>query len=226
MPAKQAEQRSEFSKKHRPRALLGAAAMTLAGALLSTPALANDRAVGHRFTEYADVIDVRPVYRDVQVREPRRECWIEEQRHVIRHEGQAYPNRSRRTHSGGDALVGGLIGGVIGNQLGRNGSSGARAGATVAGAIIGSVIANESHASDGRHRRHNNHSSRQRVYRQPTVETRPVEHCRRVIDTRIEQRANGYDVTYRYRGSTFTTRMNRDPGDRIELQVNVRPARQ
>jgi uncharacterized protein YcfJ len=175
----------------------------------------------NRFTEYAEVISSHPVYRDVSIREPRQECWTEQERHVIRYEGQSNNSYRRHGNGSGDVVVGGIIGGVIGNQLGRHGGRGTRAGATAAGAIIGSVLASESGGS-ARHRREQRHESPpQTVY-----ETRPVEHCRSVTETRWEQRVQHYDVTYRYMGKTFTTRMNREPGSQIELQVSVSPVRQ
>jgi uncharacterized protein YcfJ len=48
-----------------------------------------------------------------------------------------------------------------------------------------------------------------------------VQRCRTV--EAIEQRTNGYDVTYDYRGHTYTTVMNRDPGNRIRVRVSVEP---
>lgn len=208
------------------------AATVLAGFLAGTTTIAmaaDTPQLRHRFTEYANVIDVEPVFRQVRYEEPRKECWIEQEEHVVIREGSQQQfgqtnNRSSRTYSGGDALIGGIIGGVIGNQLGKRGSRGSRNGATVAGAIVGSVIANEARGVDvSRHRRHN----RRIENRQPerVISTRPVERCRETVHTAYEQRIRAYDVTYSYRGKTFTTRMKRDPGDQIELQVNVAPAR-
>ncbi len=199
---------------------------------ISSSALATEkrRSVTHRFTEYADVVDVQPVYRDVSIKEPRRECWVEQQRHLIRQPGSHRSNRTsnqreyRHQAGTGDTLIGGIIGGVIGNQLGRKGGRGARAGATVAGAIIGSVIANEAHTGNARHRREQRHS-RHYSRPQPVYETRPVERCKKTYHTRYEQRADGYDVTYRYRDHLYTTHMKNDPGRQIELQINVKPAR-
>ena len=48
-----------------------------------------------------------------------------------------------------------------------------------------------------------------------------VQRCRTVES--MEQRTNGYDVTYDYRGHTYTTVMPRDPGNRIRLRVSVEP---
>jgi len=197
----------------------------------ATSVAGEKRGVAHRFTEYADVIDVQPIFREVSLREPRRECWVEQQQHVIRYEGSRDSHRPkyRKAHrSGADTVVGGIIGGVIGNQLGRRGSDGARLGATVAGAIIGSAVVNEAQGQGNRrghrHRRHKRHGHKH-YQAQPVYETREVERCKDVYDTRYEKRLNGYNVTYRYRDQTFTTQMNRDPGSQIELQVSVKPAR-
>lgn len=201
------------------------AATVLVG--ISNLAIAADAPqLRHRFTEYANVIDVEPVFKRVRYEKPQKECWIEQEEHVVIREGssQSYRQSNSRSYSGGDALIGGIIGGVIGNQIGKRSGRGARNGATVAGAIVGSVIANEARGSDvSRHRRHN----RQLETRQPQrlITTRPVEHCRQTTHTSYEQRVQAYDVTYEYRGRTFTTRMKRDPGNQIELQVNLTPAR-
>ena len=190
-------------------------------------ASASDRRVAtERFTEYADVVDVRPVYKNIRVSEPRQECWTETRRHIVGYESPRYEHheayRSERRHSSSGAVVGGLIGGVVGNQLGRGHSSSSRTGATIAGAIIGGAVGNEASGEVLRHRRP------QTVRRQgaPIYETEEVERCKQVAESRLEQRVQHYDVTYRYKGRTFTTRMRRDPGSQIELQVNVSPARQ
>ena len=203
-----------------------ALALGLVAALITTTASASGRHLAtERYTEFADVISVQPVYKDVRVREPRKECWIETQQRVVGYEPPRYEHyqahRSERRHSSGNAVIGGVIGGVIGNQLGRGHSSGSRAGATIAGAIIGSTVANEARGEPLRHRRP--HSVQRRGA--PIYETVEVERCEKVSSSRIEQRIQHYDVTYRYRGKTFTSRMDRDPGNRIELQVSVSPAR-
>jgi len=184
----------------------------------------------HHFTEYATVIDVEPIFKRVRHEKPQKECWIEQEEHVVIREGsnQSFGSTrqlsSSRSHSGTDAVIGGLIGGVIGNQLGRKSGRGARNGATVAGAIVGSVIANEVRGNDvSRHRRHKRRHETHRTLPQRVVTTRPVEHCKETMHTSYEQRVQGYNVTYNYRGKTLTTRMDRDPGDQIELRVNVSP---
>lgn len=181
----------------------------------------------HRFVEYANVVNVSPIYKEISYQRPKRECWIEETQHIIRHEGQSRylsdnSSRNHRTPNTGDVLVGGVIGGVIGNQLGRKGSSGARAGATIAGAIIGSALAGESSSKSRRHRR-NPQPGINHVQSRPSIDVRPIKRCENTTETHYEQRLQGYNVTYRYRGETYKTRMNRDPGSRIKLQVSVKP---
>lgn len=216
-------------------ALAGSCTLVLGLALPAQADAASE--LQNRYTVYADVVNVEPSYRRVSVQEPQRECWVEQQEHVVRYEGQprryqqAVPQRRETTRSStADVVAGGVIGGVIGNQLGRKGSSGRRTGATVAGAILGSVLANEVSA---RHQRNQaasreRHESRHysRPVQQPVYETRPVERCRETMATRYEQRIDGYEVTYRYDGQTFRTYSRRDPGSRIELQVSLKPARQ
>lgn len=201
---------------------------------MSSVALAADyNPQRHRFTEYAQVIAVEPIFKRVRHEKPQRECWIEQEEHVVISEGsnQSFGSTGRqlsssRSHSGGDAIIGGLIGGVIGNQLGKRAGRGARNGATVAGAIVGSVIANEARGSEvSRHRRHKRRQESHQTRPQRVVTTRPVERCKETMHTSYEQRVQGYNVTYEYRGRTFQTTMDRDPGDQIELQVNVAPSR-
>lgn len=197
------------------------AAVTAVATLAPSAASARERVRSERLVVLADVIDVRPVYRNVRHSEPRRECWTEEVRHVVRegHGGRGARDGHRGSGDSG-AIVGGLIGGVVGNQLGRRGSSGERAGATIAGAIVGSVVGNEASAGSSRHRRHRRYEAPRTVY-----ETRPVERCRTVERSRSERRLQHYDVTYAYEGRTYTTRLPRDPGPTLELNVTLTPAR-
>ena len=38
-----------------------------------------------------------------------------------------------------------------------------------------------------------------------------------------EEQVVGYHVTYRYKGNTFTTRMQNDPGKWLPVRVSVEP---
>jgi uncharacterized protein YcfJ len=150
--------------------------------------------------EYASVVRVTPVYRPVEVGEPRQECWDER---------VAYPDRySDRRYEGNQvagAMIGATAGGVAGHQFGHGGGNGA---ATIIGALIGASIGSE-------------------VAREhtppPYVHEAYEERCRTVHDTRIEDRVEGFDVTYRYHGQLYDTRMPYDPGDRIPVHVDVHP---
>lgn len=150
--------------------------------------------------EYAEVVDARPIYRDVRVTVPREECRDER---VVYDDGY----RGGRNNGGVGAVLGAVVGGVVGNRFGQGSG---RAIATAAGAVVGASAG----ASIGR-----NSSG---GYREPSYGYE--ERCTTVQDSRYEQRVDGYDVRYRYHGRIYDTRLPYDPGDRIAVEVNVRPA--
>ena len=104
--------------------------------------------------------------------------------------------------SGAGAVIGAIAGGVLGHQVG--GGFG-RAAATGIGAVAGAAIGNgiEVNAAN--------------AYPPTAV---PVQRCQTVSG--YENRTVGYDVVYEYAGRRYTTRMARDPGPQIE--IDVRPA--
>lgn len=104
----------------------------------------------------------------------------------------------------GSTLAGAVIGGVVGNQIGRG--NGRRA-ATAAGVLIGSSIG---------------HSNAVRA--NTTPRTSVEQRCNVYSEYHEEERIDGYRVSYEYGGAGYVTRMARDPGDRIRVQVSVRPA--
>jgi len=101
--------------------------------------------------------------------------------------------------SGAGALIGAIAGGVIGHNLG-NGFG--RAAATGVGAVAGAVVGDQVEAANS-----------------PVSEV-PVRRCQTVSS--YENRIVGYDVIYDYAGQRYSTRMARDPGR--QLAVNVQPA--
>jgi uncharacterized protein YcfJ len=112
--------------------------------------------------------------------------------------------------SGAGAVVGAIAGGIIGNQVG--GGSG-RAAATAIGAVTGAVVGDRV-------------SNQGRQYEQPQYasqypQEQAVRQCR-MVDA-YQSRTVGYDVTYDYRGRTYTSMMSRDPGQRVRLRVTVEP---
>ena len=199
--------------------LMGGASMVATSSVYAV----DGRTSTDRYTVYGQVVDVQPVYQNIRVRDARQECWIEYQQRPVSHNNRPQSGYYDRPHrsSNGSAVVGGLIGGVIGNQLARGNGRGARTGATIAGAIIGSAVANGSRGNVQRHRNVQRHSYGNNISYQ-TVE---VERCREVAPSRTERRIQYYDVTYEYRGRTYTTQTQQDPGDRIPLDITVSPSR-
>lgn len=128
-----------------------------------------------------------------QIRVPRQEC---------RTDYVQVPVQQERSAGGG--IIGGIAGALLGNQIG-DGSG--RVAATAAGAIAGAMVGD----------RVGNNNRQQG----PAVQEQAVRQCRTV--EAYESRANGYEVTYEYRGQTHTTLMNRDPGTRVRLRVSVEP---
>lgn len=148
------------------------------------------------FEEYGRVTSVQP--RVEQVRQPREECRTE---YV-----QAPVQQAPQQRSAGGALLGAVAGGIIGNQVGGgSGRAAATALGAVAGAVAGDRISNNGAPPPG----------------QQYSQEQAVRQCR-VVDA-YESRTMGYDVTYDYRGRSYTTMMDRDPGNRVRLRVTVEP---
>lgn len=145
---------------------------------------------------YAEVVDVRPEYRDVRKPVDREVCW----------DDTSYERTRSASRSHTPTVVGAIIGGVIGNQFG--GGSGKRA-ATVAGAALGGSIGRDA----GRQ------SAGPDEYRKVTRET-----CQVQRSYVTESAISGYRVTYQYDGRIYRTHMKEHPGDRIRVRVDVSPA--
>jgi len=212
----------------RRRSAAAAVAVTatalVAGALLSAgPAQADpgrdwraarDHGAGY---DYARVVDVDPIVRHVRVRTPVRECWEETRydRYDDRYDHYGRHDRPRRSEAGA-TIAGGIIGGVIGRQFGDGKG---RDAMTLVGTLVGAAVGNE-RASRGREydQRYDDYGAYER-------QSRPVTRCETRYRTDAEERIDGYRVTYRYRGQTYTTRTDYDPGDRIRVRVEVEPVR-
>lgn len=151
--------------------------------------------------DYARVVNVEPIVRQVRVETPRRECWTE-----VRYDE---PEPYVRKGLAGPMILGALIGGGIGNQFGSG--DGKRA-ATVAGALIGTAVGHD--VGERQRQRH--------AYSQP--QAYEVERCDSRIEHSYEERIDGYDVEYEYAGQRFHTRLPYDPGERIRVRVAVTPA--
>lgn len=170
----------------------------------------DERADGYRDQgyDYARVVNVEPIVRNVRITTPRRECWNETRYDEVRYDDG--PREPRQ--AAGSMILGGLIGAAVGHNFGHGDG---RRVATAVGAVVGTAIGHDAAA-----RRDSGYSSRQ------YSESRPydVERCNVRYDEEYERRVDGYRVTYVYNGQTQTTRLPYDPGDKIRVRVDVHPA--
>lgn len=163
---------------------------------VSASAVADYQPARRAVYDYAKVISSQPIVDYVTVRKPVRECWEEMQYYTVDHGAR---------HARGGALVGAIVGGVIGHQFGDGSGNDV---ATAAGTILGAAIGSE--------------RARQRYGVEQVA--RPVRRCESTFQEHREERINGYRVTYRYHGQTYMTEMPYDPGRRLRIRVDVRPA--
>jgi uncharacterized protein YcfJ len=152
-------------------------------------------------SDFAKVLSARPIYSQVQVNQPHDEC---QDVPVAYREAPSYSGNNTA-----GAVIGAVIGGVVGHQFG--GGTG-RAVATGAGAVVGASIGSHAGQYDGYDRGGYTQTGYQRQ-------------CQTVDDYHVENHVDAYDVTYRYHGDTYHTTMPYDPGDRIAVDVSVRPVR-
>ncbi|WP_269619033.1 glycine zipper 2TM domain-containing protein [Zhongshania sp. BJYM1] len=100
-------------------------------------------------------------------------------------------------------IFGAIIGGALGNELGHH-KSNKRVG-TVVGAVLGATV-----AADISRQRNTGHYE--------TVDRCEVQHRQEWRDEVV-----GYNVSYRYQGEIYHTRLPYNPGREIEIEVNVTP---
>lgn len=146
--------------------------------------------------DYAKVVSATPIYEQVSYSRPQRECWTETVAYEREHQS--------RSKSATPMLLGAVIGGAIGHAVGKND----RRSGTAIGAVLGGSIGNDMGKSRSSH---------------TSVEYRDEERCEVRQVREYEDRLMGYDVTYRYHGNTYSTRMDRDPGKRVKVAVSVTP---
>lgn len=152
--------------------------------------------------DYARVVSSEPVIRYVTVATPYQECWQETRRVTVNH----------RPNTAGGTILGAIIGGVIGHQFGSGSGNDA---ATIAGTLIGGAVGNGVSSRRAYATGHYGHTS----YEQP------VRRCETRYRKTRQERIDGYRVVYRYYGRTYATRTRFEPGKRIRIRVDVRPAR-
>ncbi len=159
--------------------------------LVTCTLLTGSYAWSESHIDYAKVTHVAPIYETVSIREPHKECHLEER--VVH----------RKSHrSATPKIIGALIGGAIGNELGHN-KSNKRVGA-VAGAILGGSIASDLN----RKTHHKHHTTTERV-------------CHVSHNMRYKKQVTGYDVSYQYRGRRYSRVMDTHTGERIRVAVDV-----
>ena len=177
-------------------------AMTLV--LMSANLLADSRhrGIGHgpknMFDGFGKVVEVTPIYRQIKVTYPVRECWDEPVIHT--------QNDYSHPKSASGMAVGGILGGIIGHQIGKgNGNKLATVMGTLIGAQIGHNAVN-GHIESGR---------------SSTIEYQ--ERCNVRHQVSYEEVIEGYQVTYRYQGEQYLVEMPYHPGKRIKLRIQIVP---
>ncbi len=147
------------------------------------------------YQEKASVTHVEPLYTTVRVSTPQRECYERPQHRSDYRQQESYTG----------TIAGGLIGGVLGNQFGKGSGNTVM---TIAGTLLGGSIGRDA----------------DRYSSQVNSGYDRGEECRITQHVHEEQRIDGYLVTYRYQGQTYSTEMDHHPGKHIPINVSVRPA--
>jgi uncharacterized protein YcfJ len=155
--------------------------MVLTGLTVASAAMAGDhdyRHYGKRKVradfDYARVVDVEPIVKEVRIETPRREC------------RESIQSVESRPDTGARTVLGGVIGGVLGSQFG---SGRGRDAATVAGALIGSRVGYDS--ANGRYAR-----TEERVVERCRV-SYETEYEERIEGYRVTYLYNGREYTTR-----------------------------
>lgn len=159
--------------------------------------------------DWGEVLSVEPIISTRHQPISRNECWS--QPVVYREPARYYGGDRYYERDRTPAVIGAIVGGALGNQFG---SGRGRDAATLAGAALGYSAVRDSQRHRGGY-----YVSGGREYQ--VYEQRCAPRTEYVRDERV----NGYDVTYRYRGEIYRTTTDYHPGDRIQVRVDVRPIR-
>jgi uncharacterized protein YcfJ len=163
-------------------------------------------------SDIATVVSARPIYdRYASQGYERQECWNErtndyDDGYYRDANGRLY--RNGRDSNANGTLIGALIGGALGNQAGKGDG---RKAATIGGAVIGGAIGNNIDRNNDAYEYRDNSGV--------------VRRCRTVVDYDNNDRGQveGYEVTYRYAGQTYTAVTSYRPGRTMRVVVDVRP---
>lgn len=168
---------------------------TLPSLLASLLAVLPVVASAASFDDTARVLSVNE--KTERVNTPREECSTE----TVTTTSSA-PASSERDLTG--AVLGGLAGALLGSQVGKgNGKAAGAAVGAATGAIVGDRMGNSS--SGG------------------ASAPQTIQRCR-TIDS-WQTRSLGYDVTYEFRGRTYTETLPFSPGNTLRVHVQVTPQR-
>jgi uncharacterized protein YcfJ len=201
----------------------------ISAATLSISALslfAAGAAFAQSYSDVAQVVSAQPIYERVST--PRQECFNETVSVDRRTPSAGYqdaryapaPSYERSERSvGAGTVLGAIIGGVVGHQFGNSGRG--RDHGTVAGVIGGGIIGNMIENAPSTNASQGVNYDPQPARVDYTPETRTVQRCQTVQDSR--EQVSGYNVTYRYNGRDYQTRMAYDPGPTLNLRVNIAP---
>lgn len=188
-----------MQKSRKSKCNLGAIAIVCL-ATIAAPALAgHNKHNRSSHTGFAKVTDIDPVYETISRQVPERSCRMQ-----TRHESA----NNYRSYT--PTVLGTLIGGALGNELGHSKTN--KKVGTVVGGVLGATL-----ARDWSHRGSASQNRRRAV---------EEEICETNYHTQYQENVVGYNVTYRYQGQSYQTRMNHRPGKRIKVAVRVTPVDQ
>ena len=185
--------------------------LAMAGLLLSVAGTAAAGNRGKSGIDHARVVDVTPIVRQVRTATPVRECWHETEYETVQVRSHA-PGRVGQA-SPLPTIAGGIIGGVVGSQFG---SGNGKKAMTAVGALVGASMGAQ--------------AEERRVYAggpaRVSYEERPVtvQHCQTTTSYQVEERIEGYHVTYVYGGREYRTTTASHPGRTIPVRVTVVPS--
>ena len=169
--------------------------------------------------DYARVIGVQPIIDVYQVSVPVEQCY---QERVPRDRHANYRGKQSRTPE----IAGALIGAAVGHQFG--GGRGKDI-ATVAGAVLGGSIGRDV-KNNARQRDQRYGNDYDQAYEGGYLGAgggygryETVSRCEVTQEYRNEEQIIGYDVSYKYNGHVYQTRMPYDPGKKIKVKVTVQP---
>jgi len=210
-------------------ALSVVAALSIAAIALPASAGKYRNSYDNSSYDYARVVSVDPLLETYQVNEPVEHCWNER---VAYRDDHYDRNRSRdyspRSKSRTPEVLGAIIGGVIGNQVGKRGGGKARDVATVAGAVLGGSIGRDvknqrKYRERNGYDRHSSHYDDRYNNQRHTTRYETVQQCELKDSYVTKEKVVGYDVGYKYKGKVFYSKFDQHPGDRVKVEVTVRP---